>query len=59
MINIEILKFSLYVIPFLIIGLFLGTKVHIKINNFLFRKIISVILIIIGILLIVNDYTAL
>jgi uncharacterized membrane protein YfcA len=52
LINIEIIKFALYITPFLLIGLFMGSKLHAKINENIFKKIIALILIITGIFLV-------
>ena len=48
LITIEIIKFALYLTPFLIIGLLLGSRLHAKINENTFKKIIALILIITG-----------
>lgn len=52
LITIEIIKFALYITPFLLIGLFMGSKLHAKINENIFKKIIALILIITGIFLV-------
>jgi uncharacterized membrane protein YfcA len=44
----EVINFALYLTPFLLIGLFLGSRLHAKINENLFRKIIAVILLVTG-----------
>jgi len=48
LITIEVIKFALYLTPFLIIGLLLGSRLHAKINENTFKKIIALILIITG-----------
>jgi len=53
-ITTEILEFSLYIIPFLIIGMILGRKISIKVDFVLFKKILAIILIVVGILLIIR-----
>jgi uncharacterized membrane protein YfcA len=52
LITMEVIKFALYLTPFLLIGLFLGSKLHAKINENIFKKIIALILAITGIFLI-------
>ena len=48
LVTIEVIKFALYLAPFLLIGLLLGSKLHAKINENIFKKIIALILIITG-----------
>ena len=50
--SLETLKFALFLLPALIIGIFLGSKIHLKINEVLFKRIVAVILLITGIVLI-------
>ena len=50
--SLDTLKFALFLLPALIIGIFLGSKIHLKINEVLFRRIVAVILLITGIVLI-------
>lgn len=52
LITIEVIKFALYLTPFLLIGLLLGSKLHAKINENIFKKIIALILIITGLFLV-------
>lgn len=49
----DILKFTIYLIPAFIIGSLLGTLLHIKLNQFLFNKIVATVLLITGICLII------
>jgi uncharacterized membrane protein YfcA len=53
LITIEAIKFAVYLTPFLLIGLFLGSKLHAKINENIFKKIIASILMATGVFLIV------
>lgn len=53
LITIEVIKFALYLTPFLLIGLFLGSKLHTKINERVFKKVIALILVITGIFLVI------
>ena len=48
----EVIRFALYLTPFLLIGLLLGSKLHAKVNESVFRKVIALILVVTGILLI-------
>ncbi|MEW6410754.1 MAG: sulfite exporter TauE/SafE family protein [Nitrospirota bacterium] len=52
LINVDILKFSLYLLPAFIIGNLSGSFVHIKVNQALFYRIIALVLLIIAIFLI-------
>jgi uncharacterized membrane protein YfcA len=54
LITLEIIKFAIYLMPFLLIGLFLGSKLHTKIKESLFRKVVTVILIGAGLLLLIR-----
>jgi len=51
LITAEVVKFALYLTPFLLIGLFLGSKLHTKINQSIFKKILALILMITGVFL--------
>lgn len=53
LITTEVIKFALCVTPFLLIGLFLGSKLHAKINENVFRRVIASILIATGALLVI------
>jgi uncharacterized membrane protein YfcA len=53
LINEEVLKFVLYLLPAFIIGNFIGSVLHIKINQVLFNKVIALVLVITGAFLIV------
>jgi uncharacterized membrane protein YfcA len=53
LITTEVIKFALCVTPFLLIGLFLGSKLHAKINENVFRRVIASILIATGVLLVI------
>ncbi len=48
LITVEVIKFALYLTPFLLVGLLLGSKLHVKINENIFKKIIALILMITG-----------
>ncbi|MGB7061024.1 MAG: sulfite exporter TauE/SafE family protein [Candidatus Zixiibacteriota bacterium] len=48
LITIEVVKFALYLTPFLLIGLLLGSKLHAKINENVFKKAIALILVVTG-----------
>lgn len=50
--TLDSFKFALFILPALIIGILFGSKIHIKVNEILFKRIIAVILLIAGILLI-------
>jgi len=50
--TLESFKFSLYLLPALIIGLILGSKIHLEINEILFKKAVAGILLVTGILLV-------
>ena len=50
--NTSIVNFAVYLLPALILGTILGSKLHIRINENLFKKIIGTILVFTGILLI-------
>lgn len=51
LITIEVIKFALYLSPFLLVGVLLGSKLHAKINENLFKKIIALILMVTGVFL--------
>lgn len=53
LITVEVVKFALCITPFLLIGLFLGSKLHAKINENVFRRVIASILIATGVLLVI------
>jgi uncharacterized membrane protein YfcA len=52
LITMEVVKFALYLTPFLLTGLLLGSKLHAKIDENLFKKIIASILMVTGALLV-------
>jgi len=54
LITLEVIEFALYLTPFLLVGLILGSKLHTKIEESLFRKVIAVILIGAGALLLIR-----
>jgi uncharacterized membrane protein YfcA len=54
LITIEVIRFALYLTPFLLVGLVLGSKLHTRIRESLFRKVIALILIGAGILLLIR-----
>ncbi|KPL00723.1 MAG: hypothetical protein AMJ91_03525 [candidate division Zixibacteria bacterium SM23_73_3] len=51
LITMEVIKFALYLTPFLLIGLLLGSKLHTRINETVFKKVIALILVMTGIFL--------
>lgn len=51
LINGDILKFSLYLLPAFFIGNLAGSLLHIRINQVLFTKIVALVLVIIGLIL--------
>jgi len=53
LINLEIIKFALYLTPFLLVGIVLGSKLHARIDERIFKKIIALILVVTGIFLVV------
>lgn len=53
-ITTEILEFSIFVIPFLLVGMIVGKKISIKVDFALFKKILAIILIIVGMLLVIK-----
>jgi hypothetical protein len=48
-ITFEEFKLAIILLPALIIGIFLGSKIHFKINEVLFKRVVAVILCIVGI----------
>ena len=48
-ISFKMFKLSLFLLPALLIGIYLGSKVHHKIDEVLFKKIVAVILFVVGI----------
>jgi hypothetical protein len=53
LITIDVIRFALYLTPFLIIGLFLGSSLHAKTDERTFKKVIALILVITGVFLVV------
>lgn len=53
LITVDVIKFALYLTPFLLVGILLGSRLHTKISQNTFRKIIAFILVITGMLLVV------
>ena len=53
LINGEVLKFVLYLLPAFIIGNLIGSVLHIKINQVLFHRIVALVLLIAGIFLMI------
>lgn len=51
LINVEVLKFTLYLLPAFIIGNLAGSILHIKINQVLFSKIVAMVLLTTGVFL--------
>lgn len=51
LITIQVLRFSLYLTPFVLVGLLLGSKLHGRIGERFFRKIVAIILLLTGTLL--------
>lgn len=52
LINGEVLKFVLYLLPAFIVGTLMGSVLHIKINQILFNRVVALVLLITGIFLI-------
>ncbi len=52
LINVEVLRFALYLLPAFIIGNLIGSVLHIKINQVLFNRIVAVVLLITGVFLV-------
>jgi uncharacterized membrane protein YfcA len=48
LVTVEVVKSALYLTPFLLAGLLLGSKLHARINENIFRKIIALILVVTG-----------
>jgi hypothetical protein len=48
--TLDTFKFSLFILPALIIGILAGSKIHINIDEILFKRIVAIILLITGIL---------
>lgn len=53
LINIDVLKFVLYMLPAFIIGNLVGSLLHIKINQVLFNRIVALVLLTTGIFLVI------
>jgi uncharacterized membrane protein YfcA len=51
LITIQVVRFSLYLTPFVLVGLLLGSRLHGRIGERLFRKIVASILLVTGTLL--------
>ncbi len=49
----EVLRFALLMTPFLVAGIFAGSRLQTRINDVLFRKIVAAILVVTGLILIV------
>jgi uncharacterized membrane protein YfcA len=54
LITVEVVQFALYLTPFLLVGLALGSRLHAKVSEVAFRKTVASILVITGILLAVS-----
>jgi hypothetical protein len=52
LINWEVLKFALYLLPAFIVGNLVGSVLHIRINQLVFNRIVAVVLLVTGLLLI-------
>ena len=48
LITVEVVRFALYLTPFLLIGLLLGSRLHAKINESVFKRVIALILVVTG-----------
>ena len=53
LITLEVVKFALYLTPFLVVGIVLGSSLHARIQEVVFRRVVAFILVITGVLLIV------
>jgi uncharacterized protein len=49
----EVLRFALLMAPFLVAGIFAGSRLQTRINETLFRKIVAAILVVTGVILVV------
>lgn len=53
LITLEVVKFAVYLTPFLLVGLLAGSKLHAKMREDVFRRIIALILVVTGIFLVI------
>jgi len=52
--NFEILKIGIYLIPAMLLGVLVGIKLHGKINELIFRRIVAIILLAVGSFLVIS-----
>lgn len=52
--SLEIIKTGIYLMPAMVIGTLIGMKMHFRLNEILFRKIVAVILLLIGVALLID-----
>jgi len=52
LITLEVIEFAGYLTPFLLLGLALGSKIHTRINERSFRKLVALILLVVSVFLI-------
>ena len=52
LVNMDVLRFNLYLLPAFVVGNLVGSVLHIKINQVLFNRIVALVLLITGIFLI-------
>lgn len=53
LITLEVVRFALYLTPFLLLGLLVGSKLHATIHENVFKKIIALILVVTGMFLVI------
>jgi uncharacterized membrane protein YfcA len=53
LINGEVLRFALYLLPAFVVGNLAGAMLHVKINQALFNKVVALVLLVTGVLLVV------
>lgn len=53
LITIDVIEFALYLTPFLLVGLVFGSRLHAKVDENVFKKIIATILVVTGVFLVI------
>jgi uncharacterized membrane protein YfcA len=54
LINTRVITFALYLTPFLLVGIMLGSKLHVRVRQDLFRRVVALVLVAAGALLIIR-----
>jgi uncharacterized membrane protein YfcA len=54
LISIRVLTFALYLTPFVLVGIALGSKLHFRIRQDIFQKVVALILVVAGALLVIR-----